>query len=157
MKRQYELTDPIKIKELPNKAHFAMYDLSKPIAGDRWVVRVCCAVKVSISQDLCDAFDEDLQLLSELRKSCNDTLILEILKERNFVDENVKDDVVSELMESIEHNVLDYMSIESFPRKLFQTRFAEFKKQHHIAQNTVMSPINDEDDEPADFSACFRD
>ncbi len=157
MKRQYELKDPIKTKVLPNNAHFALYDLSKPIAGDRWVVRVCCVVRVSLSQDLCDTFDEDLQLLSEMKKSCNDTLTLEILKERNFVDSNVKDDVINELIEQIEGNVFDYMGSESFPQKLFLVRFKEFKKQYHIAQNMVLNTINDEEDEPADFSACFRD
>lgn len=160
MNRQYELIDPIKTKLLPNNVHFAVYDLSKPIAGDRWFVRICCVAKVFIPQDLFDTFDEDLELLKEMRESCNDTLTLEIVKERNFIDDKVKDDVAKELIQQIEQNSLHYMGSESFPRKFFLIRFEEFKIKYRINQNKVMNEIpeiNDEDDGPADFSACFRD
>ena len=157
MKKLTELHSPVKSMDLKNKVHIKFYDLSKTIAADRWFVRVCCEVETPFNEDFLLHLEEDAALLDSFRASCGDTLSMQVVKERNFVDETVKDDVVTQLIEQIEQNSVEYLGAESFPHKLFLSNFGEFKKTHLLCQTVDVNTDLDEDEGPADFSACFKD
>ena len=157
MNKQYELLDPVKTESLPNSIQVAFYDLSKPIAGDRWFVRICCVATLPVSEVFFEYLDEDKEILNAMKISCEDGLTMEIVKERNFVDEQIKDDVVKMFIDQITVNSLGYMGSKIFPQKLFLSKLEEFKKQYVVQKEMLINEPLDEDDGPADFSACFRD
>lgn len=161
MNRKDILNTPVKSLTLANNVHVAFYDLSKTIAGDRWGVRVCCVAKLPLSNTFFEGLEEDKEIVNAMKESCDAELVMEIIKERNFIDEQLKDDVVEQLILQIEENSLGYMSSDIFPQKLFLNKFEEFKKKHLLSiateSNSALRDVTDEDDGPTDFSACFQD
>jgi hypothetical protein len=159
MNRKNILNDPVKKINLANNVRVAFYDLSKAIAGDRWFVRVCCVAKLPLSDTFFEGLKEDKKIVTAMKESCDAELTMEIIKERNFVDGQLKDDVVKELILQIEENSLGYISTSIFPQKLFLSKFEEFKKNHLLSMaaesNSALREVLDEDDGPTDFSACF--
>lgn len=161
MNGQDKLNAPVKSLNLANNVHVAFYDLSKAIAGDRWFIRVSCVAKLPLSDTFFERLEEDKEIVNAMKESCDDMLTMEIIKERNFVDDQLKDDVVKQLILQIEENSLDYISSNIFPQKLFLNKLEEFKKKHLISlaaeSNDAFNDVLDDDDGPTDFSACFQD
>jgi len=161
MNRKDILNDPVKSLSLANNVHVAFYDLSKTIAGDRWYIRVCCIAKLPLADSFFEGLEEDKEIFNAMKESCDAELRMEIIKERNFIDQQLKDDVVEQLILQIEENSLGYMSSDIFPQKLFFSKFEEFKKKYLLSiaveSNSVLRNDSDEDDGPTDFSVCFQD
>jgi len=157
MNRQFELTDPVKVEYLPNDIKVAIYDLSKKIAGDRWFIRICCLATLSLNDTLLGELSEDEEMTAAFKERYNNGISLNLVKERNFIDETVKDQVVQELLDQIYEHSLDYMKNQTFPLKLVKSKFDAFKKEYYYRKEMQVTDDNDEDDGPADFSACFKD
>jgi hypothetical protein len=161
MNRKDILNDPIKSLNLKNNVQVAFYDLSKTIAGDRWFVRVCCVAKLPLLDVFFEGLEEDKEIVNAMKEACDAELTMEIVKDRNFIDEQLKDDVVKQFILQIEENSIGYMSSDIFPQKLFLSKFEEFKKKHLLTKasegNSASRDVLDEDDGPTDFSACFQD
>jgi hypothetical protein len=88
----------------------------------------------------------------------NGVLVHEFTKERNFVDENVKDEVVSAIIGQIHDNSLAYVANPVFAANLLQQKVDQFIQEQNVRREMGMvHDDEEEDDGPADFSACFRD
>lgn len=157
MNRQYELNDPIRSENLKNNINVAIYDLSKRIAGDRWFIRICCVATLPMTDTLLNQLTETGEVAAAFKKRYADGLTLEVVKERNFVDEQVKDDVVQQIMDQISENSLNYMNIDAFPHKLLRSEFEKFKIEYFCRREIEETDDQDEEDGPADFSGCFKD
>lgn len=142
---------------LANGIQMTCYDLSRKIAADRWLVKVKCEAVLQVPDELFDAID-DADMASAMKQDCANTVIHTRYRERNFIDEKDKDGVRQELFNQLSENAQTYMGGELFSRKLFEKKVAEFKLQYQIQKERERLAVTDEEDEgPADFSACFRD
>jgi hypothetical protein len=142
---------------LANGLQVTFYDLSKKIAADRWQVKVKCESVLKVQDELYDAID-DAELASAMKQDCANTVIHTFYRERNFIDEKEKDGVLQELFNQLSENVRTYMGGELFSRKLFEKKVDEFKLKYMVQkERDRLAATDEEDDEPADFSACFRD
>ena len=148
--------DILREKNLDNRIQLSFYNCSKQLAGDRWLV----VLKLVSTLPLSDQMLAELCKLEEkeyLLSKFEGVLSFELERKRNFVDENEVGDILVELMDQAEQNLLSYLTKPNFADHLFLKRVKEFKEELLIEQNSqVSSKLSFDDDEPADFSACFK-
>lgn len=142
---------------LANGLKVTFYDLSKNIAADRWLIKVKCQSALAVPDEWFDAVD-DAEMASAMKRDWAHTVIHTLCRERNFIDEKEKDRILQELVKQLWENVHAYMGGELFARRLFEKKVAEFKLKYLMQKQLArQTDVDDEDDGPADFSACFRD
>jgi len=142
---------------LANGIKVTIYELSKKIAADRWLIKVKCEAALNVQDDQFDALD-DAELASAMKRDCANTVIHSLFRERNFIDEKEKGEVLQELFDQLTENVRAYMGGELFARKLFEKKVEEFRLKYQMQKEMAqVAATEEEDDGPADFSACFRD
>ncbi len=148
-------------KELDNGIHVNFYNLSKKLVGDRWLVKINCEAVCELNDDLfADVQEEDVDLVAGMREKFSGGLIHTITRERTFVDDTVMEETLGHLLDQLSENSLSYLASEIFPKKLFDQKFEEWKQEYAVKKEMGLLEDNketDEDDGPADFSACFSD
>lgn len=104
-----------------------------------------------------DCREDSPELAALIRQYIGNELVMELVQERNFVDDKVVEEVSRELQERISENMTGYLGAGTFPARFFAMKYAEAKKVclHKIAMETDRN--GEEAEEPADFSACFQD
>ena len=147
----------IKEKQLANGSTLSFYDCSKRLVTDRWFVKMRGEVKFPVAGAAWPDFEGDgPELVAMVKERLGDSVTLILDRERNFIDAEVKEAVVSQLIDQIEENLVGYLSDPSFPQKLFARRYDEMRQQCLLERQLPQPPVDDEDNSPADFSACFR-
>jgi len=140
--------------KLANGVIIESRDESKSIVGDRWMVRVRFVITVPRQEWMENMAAKEGVAVAEV---CADKqpLSLELVKERVFVAEDSREETVRSIIDEMHANIVKYVELDGFAEKLFLKRLAEAKEARRFAP----SPPDDmdEDDGPADFSACFRD
>jgi len=143
-------------KKLKNGVVITSYDDSKSIVGDRWMVRIRFAITVPWAQWMDDILEKEGGS-PELIQNGDGDLLLELQKERIFVEEESKDVTAAEIIAEMHQNILVYLAQESFVKKFFRKSLDEAKEKLMYAGVAESDEVEDDDDSPADFSACFRD
>lgn len=145
-------------KKLDNSLNIIITDHSKVIAADRWYVKIVCTVILPLAdKHFADHGDEEPQLLALIRQRLGDELSMDLVQERNFIDAEVREDVSRKLLVRISENMSGYLSSASFPGRFFATRYEEARKSCLLDMAQSADKDGEDVDEPADFSACFRD
>ena len=101
--------------------------------------------------------DDDPVLCQMIRQRLGDQLNMELVQERNFIDAEARDEVTRDLLARISENMTDYLSAEAFPGRFFGIRYDEARKACLIDMAQGVDNRVEKNDEPVDFSACFRD
>lgn len=149
----------IEQRKLANGSVLTVYDLSRNIAAaDRWLVKIRCEISIPVREDFFAAQEEqDIELQSEVRAQMGDALVFASEQERNFIDASEKDQVLQMHVEQMLAAMLLYLENPKFSEKFFNKRYAELKESCLTARHYRQRKVSDDDDEgPADFSACFR-
>jgi hypothetical protein len=149
----------IEAKTLKNGVKVSLFDFCKPIAADRWYVKILCRIEVAVPEEKLAGSGLEVKEQKVFCKLCNNTLVHEFIKERNFIDEKEKDEVVAAIISQIQENSLGYMANQVFADNLFQQKVDEFMREQDVLRQMAMvkADFEDDDDGPADFSACFKD
>lgn len=142
---------------LENGLQVTFYDFSKKVAADRWLVKVECEAVYKVNDDFFSVID-DAEMASAMKRDCAESIRHLLSRERNFVEENDLEAVRQDLFDHLYENARRYMSGELFVQKLFEKKVEEFRSKY-LVQKELERMTHDEDDDegPADFSACFRD
>ncbi len=149
--------------ELSNKLSISLYDLSRKVAADRWLVRIKCVASASLPEEFFEkmlAEEDDRELVKDIREKFGGSLTFEAVRELNFVDDDDKDKSVAFLMDSLKGNSVDYMGRESFLEKLLFKKYDEFRQEIQTRRELCLVEKEGDDNEeegPVDFSSCFRD
>ncbi len=147
-----ELENVLIEKKLANEICFQLIDRSKILTADRWSVRLLCRFTVKVDESLWSTCD-DFPNRQTIKEMIGPELVHEQKKERQFIADNEKDAVISELSNQVEE-LLPYASTPRFVEALMEKRVKEARMQLAAAPPPV-SPAIGEDDEPADFSHLF--
>ena len=111
-----------------------------------------------VSEDLYNNIGSDpMELVECIRRQLGDKAELEMVRERNFVDEAEKDQITAEILDTINENITGYLSAEQFAQKLFISCYNEAKADCQLGKSAVLDDQDEDDDGPADFSECFRE
>jgi hypothetical protein len=118
------LVDKIKLE---NGLTLEVYDRSRLVAEELWVVSFVARIDVEVRPEHCEnlqteglAFEDIRAVAGEKVSYCNE-------KTRNYIAETEKDDVFRGLKEGFLVANLDYLSSPDFPRKLILRQYHQAK------------------------------
>lgn len=148
----------IERQELAGGMVVLIHDESKPIVGDRWLVRIRCEVTLPLPLEcIRDLHEEDAALKAAVLDRLGGVLTFVVVKERNFIDDREKAAVLAGMVESVRENVLVYLASPRFPARLFASRYTELRANCLTERHYQELPGGGEEEQgPADFSALFR-
>ncbi|MDP2863508.1 MAG: hypothetical protein Q8N95_12010 [Desulfobacterales bacterium] len=122
----------VKTIGLKNNLELKIYDRSKKMAGDRWLVKMIAQVDIPVSsvpetlRDLQHDTDSDKD---EILKLLGSTVTFEQKRERFFIDESKKESVFHELYDHFVKSTINYLSHPDFPKKYVTMKFREKMKK----------------------------
>ena len=143
-------------KKLANGLNLSISDQSRPVAADRWQVRVVCSLVLPVRPEAHTGLETGDPELGRLTgEGLGDRLEHFLIRERNFVDQAVKDEVVGALATQLQDLVCRYLEGDAFPARLVAAKCRELGELRALER--ARDALNrEEDNEPADFSHCFR-
>ena len=104
----------IKTIVLKNGLTLEIYDQSRKIAGNRWLVKMAAKIDIPIDRlHLGDDLNKKVNLNS-LKESFDNFVRYEQKRERNFIAEKEKDTVFDDLMNSFLTSTREYLSHPNF-------------------------------------------
>ena len=145
-------------EKLENGVTVLVTDKSRQVAGDRWYIKLLCTATMPVKKEMIKVrADDDPELFAMIRKHIGKNVRKDFIQERNFVDEQEKNDVIGELLARLDDNIKGYLASEKFPARFLDRCYEEARTTclAIISQPTGEQAVDD--DAPADFSSCFRD
>lgn len=143
-------------KKLGNGVTLTITEQSRVIAADRWYVKVIGVVSLVLTDAAyAEINEEDSAMLAIVRRRLGDTLEHQLIRDRNFVDAAVKDEVVKELVTQLLETVGAYLEVASFPARLLASKYREAREICRIERGRDEA-AGTSAEEPVDFSHCFR-
>jgi hypothetical protein len=113
---------------LDNGLVLELYDCSKPVAGDRWMVAFAARIEVAVIPDLIPDLAISNLSFGDIRRVVGDKVVYRYEKVRNFISDIQKNEVFMGLKETFLETNLGYLSSAHFPRKLILRKY--FDAQH---------------------------
>jgi hypothetical protein len=136
-------------EKLNNRMVLGLYDRSRRIAGDRWVIRVHGEARIALHPGFFDLIrEEDQDLLRIVRERLGSELIFTLGRERNFISEEEKGRVVAEMLARIRENLMAYLNHPSFPEKLFRKQYAEQRMKAKLEQAVSLAAQEEDEQGP---------
>ena len=99
---------------LPNGLILELWDNSRPMAGDRWLIALLAKVEVPVLPEYFSTLNNSEQAYRDLLAAYSDPLVFTQEKTRHFVDEKNFDDVLAELCQRFKDNLLSYLGNPRF-------------------------------------------
>ncbi|MFH1020570.1 MAG: hypothetical protein V1782_08200 [Pseudomonadota bacterium] len=152
----------IEQRSLENDMTLTVYDQSKKMAGDRWLIKIICEAELPVDDGFFSRVPEaDLDLQSEIQEKMAGSVKFSATKERTFIAETERAALVELMVADILTNMVTYLNKPGFPEKLFARKYEEMRKacdtaRHYRLLQNEDRDGDDADEGPPDFSACFK-
>ncbi len=117
---QEKLIDKIKLE---NGLTLEVYDRSRSVAGDRWLVSLIARIEVEVRPEYFQGQHTPDLPFDDVRAAVGDKATYRHEKTRNFIAETKKDEVFEGLKERFLAASLTYLSSPDFPRKLILMQY----------------------------------
>ncbi len=118
----------VKAMELKNSLKLKIYDNSKKMAGDRWLVSLIARIKIPVDATFKLLSDSDSGK-EEFTRLLGSEVLFEQKRERFFIDEKNKESVFNELCDNFVKSTISYLSLPGFPEKFVIMKLKEEKKK----------------------------
>ena len=125
----------IKNIDLENGLELKLYDVSRKLAGDRWLVSLIARIEIPTSDSLLKEDASPSLNVDEIRKVLGEKLLFERKREKIFIDEREKDEVLKEIQDLFLSSSLPYFSHSDFPKKYILKEFNEKIKKESWYKN----------------------
>jgi hypothetical protein len=125
----------IKTIELRNGLKLYFYDISRKLAGDRWYVGVIARIDIPLIDSLLTNQHLLHYSVEEIRNTLGESVRFQQKRERHYIDEREKDDLLNDLMDSFIERTLNYLSLPDFPGKYILKEFKTYRKRKTWYQN----------------------
>jgi len=119
---QEKLIDKIKLE---NGLTLELYDRSRRVAGDRWLVSLIARIEVEVRQEYFQGQHTPDLPFDDIRAEVGDKATYHHEKTRNFIAEAKKDEVFEGLKERFLAASLTYLASPDFPRKLILMQYQQ--------------------------------
>jgi hypothetical protein len=110
---------------LENSLTLEMFDHSRHVAGDRWLVSFEARVEVKVKPEYFMGGSKTGISLEDVRALLGEKTTYRYIKERNFIAETEREAVLEDLKERFLDTSLGYISSLEFPRKLVHRKYQE--------------------------------
>ncbi|HUT43159.1 MAG TPA: hypothetical protein VMW95_02390, partial [Desulfobacterales bacterium] len=107
----------IKTIDLENGLQLNLYDGSRKLAGDRWLVSLIVRMDVPVTEVLKRNGRESMENLNEIKGMLGDSVMFEKKREKIFIDKTKKETAFKELCDMFLNSSLNYLSKEIFPKQ----------------------------------------
>jgi hypothetical protein len=102
-----------------------IWDLSRPIAGDRWLVILEARLDVPLEIGYLESIPDREKAFSLLKDKFKGNIPYRYRQERHFVDKDRKGEVFEEFLGILRKNVLAYISRSEFAERLVLSKVRE--------------------------------
>ena len=113
--------------DLPNNLVLEFYDYSRIVAGDRWLVGLLTRIPIEISEE--DFAGRPRELYKDFLEEHGTVIYFELKKERNFIDERRKDQVLNQMLNELKEYALSYMGHKSFAKGFIRRQIQVFEER----------------------------
>ena len=121
--------------ELSNGLKLDFYDISRKLAGDRWYVGLIAQIDIPLIDSLLTNQHLSQYSVEEIRNMLGKSVRFQQKRERHYIDEREKDDLLNGLMNSFIKRTLNYLSLPDFPGKYVLKEFQAYRKRKTWYQN----------------------
>jgi len=115
----------IKTIDLENGLELKLLDASRKLAGDRWLVALIARIEIPTGDSLLKEDASSSLNVDEVRKVLGEKLLFEQKREKIFIDEREKDEIMKGMQDSFLSSSLSYLSHSDFPQKYVLKEFNE--------------------------------
>lgn len=114
---------------LDNHLKLEIWDLSRAVAGDRWLVSLEIRIDIPLEIAHLESIPDKEKAFAVLRKAFGEKVTYSYKQEKHFVDEKRKDDVFQSHWERLKDNLLSYLSHPDFAGRLVLSKYLELKNK----------------------------
>ena len=125
----------IKTIDLENGLKLKLFDASRKLIGDRWLVSLIARIEMPINDLLLKNDGFPLLNVDEVRKALGEKLLFEQKREKIFIDDKEKDEVMKGMQDLFLSSSLSYFSHSDFPQKYILKKFNEKIKKDSWYKN----------------------
>ncbi|MFZ0482360.1 MAG: hypothetical protein WAL93_03135, partial [Desulfobacterales bacterium] len=119
----------IKTLDLENGLQLNIYDASRMLVGDRWLVSLIVRMDVPVTETLKKVSRQPIIKINEIRDILGDSVLFEKKREKIFIDTAEKETAFKELCDMFLNSSLNYLSKDIFPKQyVLKTYEKEVKK-----------------------------
>ena len=122
----------IKTLDLENGLQLNVYDTSRKLVGDRWLVSLIVRMDVPVTEALKKNSGESVENINEIKDMLGDSVLFEKKREKIFVDTAEKETVFKELCDMFLNSSLNYLSKEIFPKQYILKMYKEEMKKKSL-------------------------
>ncbi|MEM2982907.1 MAG: hypothetical protein QXH17_07055 [Candidatus Bathyarchaeia archaeon] len=124
--------------ELGNGLILEIWDESRLLVGDRWVVTMMARIKIPLDHEI---VPDKEGILDEIRHLLGDHIYYIQRKTRNFISEKDVPQVFGQLKERFLEAALPYLSHPSFPVQFMKKKWEEIKKHAQWGEEYVRKDV----------------
>ena len=125
-KREFSMKEKLRNSmELENGMRLNIYDCSKRMAGDRWLVSLIVRMEIPVMKVLTHDGHQLPEVVNEVVNLLGESVLFEQKRERIFVDEGQKEAILQELLDMFLSSTIGYLSDEKFPRQYVLKKYRE--------------------------------
>lgn len=111
--------------QLKNRMQLDIFDGSRKLVGDRWLIKLIARMKIPVSNVLFHNTSQSEETVDEIKNALGENVFFEQKRERIFIDDTEKATVFKELYDSFMASTFDYLSNDAFPEKYVLKKFRE--------------------------------
>jgi hypothetical protein len=126
----------IKTLDLENGLQLNVYDASRKLVGDRWLVSLIIRMDVPVAGALKKNNRESMENIDEIKDMLGDSVLFEKKREKIFVDTDKKEIVFKELYDTFLNSSLNYLSKEIFPKQYILKMYKEEMKKKSLLNSS---------------------
>lgn len=109
-----------------NGVTLRLYDASRKLAGDRWLVCLAVCALVPVREEA------QTGASTTFRQALGEQVVFERKRERHFIDEREKENVFNHLLENFRSMTHDYLAHPQFPARFVQKAFREYLAKERL-------------------------
>ena len=121
--------NPIRIIQLENGLTLPLYDASRKLAGDRWLVALIARVEIPVDGLKLGSAGSVCLNAAEVRKALGNRVVFEQKRERIFIDELRMQETFQSLCDSFLSRLVAYISIPDFAEKYIQKLYRDYRQR----------------------------
>ena len=118
---------------LPNGLILEIWDTSRLMAGDRWLVSLLAKVEVTVLPEYFSPLDDGEQAYQDLVAAHGNSLVFTQEKVRPFVDEKEIQDMLTRLCQRIKDNLIAYLGNPKFASLYVLKKYGDLRDRQNWA------------------------
>jgi hypothetical protein len=120
------------VREIPlaNNLRLDVYNGSRRLAGDRWLVRLIARIRIPVDTVWDPESAGDVSK-SAVKEKIGDTAVFETVKTRHFIDEQKTGEAFASMQDQLVRHSAAYLGHPAFPMRFILKLYRESRTPHH--------------------------